>query len=278
MEFAMSVTLLVGTTKGAFLLERAEGGRFTVRGPFCNGWSINHFASGGGTIWAGGGNGWFGAGVWRSTDGGATWELSKLANGDFDKWMMNDPAQAAAWGVPTPEPAPFTGEVDAVWSLARVGDTLYAGTKPATLFASDDGGVTFRKVQALTDHPTRPEWEPGAAGLTLHTIVADPAQTEKLWLPGSLRPKMAARPLNAGCGGRMKRSSMTITAMATRSVIASTTWCARRATAMCCISRTITASGGRATAGAAGRTRRPACPRISAFRSPSIRATPKRCG
>lgn len=178
----MSVTLLVGTTKGAFLLERADGGRFTVRGPFCNGWSINHFASGGGTIWAGGGNGWFGAGVWRSTDGGATWELSKLANGDFDKWMMNDPAQAAAWGVPTPEPAPFTGEVDAVWSLARVGDTLYAGTKPATLFASDDGGVTFRKVQALTDHPTRPEWEPGAAGLTLHTIVADPAQTEKLWL------------------------------------------------------------------------------------------------
>ena len=65
----MSVTLLVGTTKGAFLLERSAGGRFTVRGPFCNGWSINHFASGGGTIWAGGGNGWFGAGVWRSTDG-----------------------------------------------------------------------------------------------------------------------------------------------------------------------------------------------------------------
>lgn len=179
----MTQTLLVGTTKGAFLLHSGPEGT-DVRGPFCGGWPINHFASdpGSGTIWAGGGNGWFGGGVWRSEDGGGNWTLTKLSNGEFDQWMMNDPDQAAAWGVPAPEKAPFTGEVDAVWSLSRVDGRLYAGTKPATLFASDDGGVTFTRVQSLTDHPTRPEWEPGAAGLTLHTIVANRQDPDKLWL------------------------------------------------------------------------------------------------
>ena len=53
----MAVTLLVGTTKGAFLLDRGKGGTFTVRGPFCDGWSINHFAADTCPIWAGGVNG-----------------------------------------------------------------------------------------------------------------------------------------------------------------------------------------------------------------------------
>lgn len=176
-------TLMVGTTKGAFLLSSGADG-WTVRGPFCGGWTINHMAAdpATGRIWAGGGNDWLGAGVWRSDDGGETWTLSKLANGKFDAWMLAEPEMAAHWGVPTPEPAPYTGEVDAVWSLAQSGGRLLAGTKPATLFASDDGGESFVRVQSLTDHPTRPEWEPGAAGLTLHTIVPDPARPEKLWL------------------------------------------------------------------------------------------------
>lgn len=181
----MTQTLLVGTTKGAFLLASDAGRhRFSLRGPFCDGWSINHVASDpeSGRIWAGGGGGWSGAGVWRSGDGGATWTLSKMSNGEFDRWMMRDPAQAAAWGVPVPEKAPFADEVDAVWSLAFAGGRLLVGTKPATLFESRDGGVTFQRIQALTDHPTRPEWEPGAAGLTLHSIVADPRAPGKLWL------------------------------------------------------------------------------------------------
>lgn len=52
------ITLLVGTTKGAFLIEgAAASGDWTVSGPHCGGWLINHAVgdSATGTIWAGGG-------------------------------------------------------------------------------------------------------------------------------------------------------------------------------------------------------------------------------
>ncbi len=35
---------------------------------------------------------------------------------------------------------------------------------------------------SLTEHPSREEWEPGGAGLVLHSIVADPADASKLWV------------------------------------------------------------------------------------------------
>ena len=35
------VTLLVGTTKGLFLIDEADGG-WAVSGPHCGGWPINH--------------------------------------------------------------------------------------------------------------------------------------------------------------------------------------------------------------------------------------------
>ena len=57
-EAAMEI--LVGTTKGLFVL---EGGR--VEGPFCEGWPINHAIGRGGEIVAAGGGKWEGAGVWR---------------------------------------------------------------------------------------------------------------------------------------------------------------------------------------------------------------------
>lgn len=50
------LTVLVGTTKGAFLL-RGDAARrdWEVEGPHCDGWAINHFASDPetGTLWAG---------------------------------------------------------------------------------------------------------------------------------------------------------------------------------------------------------------------------------
>ena len=53
------------------------------------------------------------------------------------------------------------------------GSRLYAGTKPATLLASDDDGESWEIVKGLTDHPSAAEWNPGAAGLTLHTILGE---------------------------------------------------------------------------------------------------------
>lgn len=180
-----SVTVLVGTTKGLFLL-RPDTARdeWTVSGPLCEGWSINHAIgdAGSGAFWAGGGGEFHGAGVWRSTDAGESWELSKLADGSMDEWIRNDPDTAAFFGTAPQPPAPFSGQVDAIWSLGRVGSKLYAGTKPATLFVSEDSGASWDLVKSLTDHPSANSWNPGAAGLTLHTIVASPDHPAKMWL------------------------------------------------------------------------------------------------
>ncbi len=176
--------LLVGTTKGAFVLDGdTDRASWTVRGPFCDGWPINHVVAdhSTGTIWAGGGGDWSGAGVWRSRDGGHRWELRQLTTGQMDEWAANDPdfAEAIGW---TETPVPFGTDFSQVWSLGHTGDRLYAGTKPATLLVSDDDGDTWQTVKGLTDHPSAPDWDPGAAGLVLHTIVVDPDDPEKVWV------------------------------------------------------------------------------------------------
>ncbi|MEO6019581.1 MAG: sialidase family protein [Knoellia sp.] len=178
------IQLLVGTTKGAFILDGDTARReWTVRGPYCDGWPINHVIGDPrtGTMWAGGGGDWSGAGVWRSDDGGQTWDLSKLTTGEMDVWAADDPDFAASIGW-SEEPAPFGSQFSQVWSLGRQGSRLFAGMKPATLLVSDDDGVTWESVKGLTDHPSAKDWGPGAAGLVLHTIVTDPRDPEKMWV------------------------------------------------------------------------------------------------
>lgn len=182
---ADGLRVLVGTTKGVFILD-SNGQRqdWQVSGPLCDGWPINHVIGdpATGTLWAAGGGDWHGAGVFRSTDGGASWVLSKLSNGQADEWLAANPEMATYTGMTASPPAPYTGEVKAIWSLHRAGGVLYAGTKPATLFASHDDGTTWTRVQGLSDHPSGPSWEPGGAGLVLHTIISDPDNPAKLWV------------------------------------------------------------------------------------------------
>lgn len=148
------VDILVGTTKGLFILkDRGNRQGWTVAGPFCDGMSINHACGDPrtGQIWAAGGGGWFPAGVWHC-DGG-TWTFSKDG---------------------------FDETVQSVWSIVRDGDRLLAGTKPAALYESRDRGETWQKLAALNEIPGAAEWMPGAAGLTLHTILAD--GTGNIWV------------------------------------------------------------------------------------------------
>ncbi len=157
------VVLLVGTKKGAFILEGDPGrGTWQERGPFCETWPINHVVGDAetGAIYAGGGNAWFGPAVWKSTDLGETWTHSSAGL-----------AYAAGQ-----EP------ISSVWSLATRDGRLYAGVQPAGLFESVDGGETWRHVEGLTNHPTRPEWRPGGAGLILHAIVPHPDDERQMWV------------------------------------------------------------------------------------------------
>jgi len=178
------VTVLVGTTKGAFLLSGGSAREgWAVSGPHCDGWPINHVIGDAqsGTIWAGGGGDWSGAGVWRSKDGGGTWELTKLTKGTIDEWAANDPetARFLNW---TPQDVPFEDAFSQIWSLGFAHGTLYAGTKPARLLASKDGGVSFEHLEGLANHPSADSWSPGAAGLVLHTIASHPDDPKKLWI------------------------------------------------------------------------------------------------
>ena len=175
-------TLLIGTTKGAFLLASDDRQNWHVTGPHCDGWCINHMiaAPDSGTIWAGGGGDWHGAGIWHSTDAGTTWELVKLTTGEMDQWAANDPDFAAMIGW-TDAPRPFTNQFKQIWSLGYAHGKLYAGAKPATLLVSTDHGATWQKVDGLTNHPSSDSWNPGAAGLTLHTLLFDPNDEKKMW-------------------------------------------------------------------------------------------------
>lgn len=181
---AGGVTVLVGTTKGAFLLSSdAARADWQVSGPHCGGWPINHVVADPvtGTLFAGGGSPFLGVGVWRSDDGGAHWTLAKLAKGQIDDWAASAPEMAAQMGW-SPQDTEFDGRVDSVWSLAPGRGVIYAGGKPGMLFMSPDGGAHWQGVDGFNNHPDRENWNPGAVGLTLHTIVPDPDDAQRLWL------------------------------------------------------------------------------------------------
>jgi photosystem II stability/assembly factor-like uncharacterized protein len=159
----MKVLLLLGTKKGAFIVESdAERRAWRLRGPCCETWPMNHVIAdrSTGVIYGGGGNEWFGPAVWKSSDLGATWTHS---------------SQGLAYAA---------GEqpIKSVWSLAAGRGRLYAGVEPAGLFVSDDGGLSWEHVAGLRDHPSRPGWQPGGGGLILHSLVPHPQDERQIWV------------------------------------------------------------------------------------------------
>jgi hypothetical protein len=155
--------LLVGTPKGAFILDGdVDRHRWALRGPSCEGWPVHDIAvePGSGALLAAAGSPWFGPAVWRSEDLGHTWTHSSegLTYGD------DGPA------------------IRTVWNVTAGPGGLYAGVEPAGLFRSADGGATWEHVAGLTNHRTRPEWQPGAGGLCLHSIVPHPTDTARMWV------------------------------------------------------------------------------------------------
>ncbi len=158
--------LLVGTKKGAFIIEGSqERRRWKVRGPAFAGDSIMHmsFDPRSGLLFAASGNPWFGSRVYRSRDFGHTWE---------------DPKVGPAF------PAESGQNLEKVWHVEpgrpQEPGVIYAGVEPAALFKSTDNGETWQWLQGLSNHPTRKDWQPGAGGLCLHTIVLDPTNVKNM--------------------------------------------------------------------------------------------------
>lgn len=73
--------------------------------------------------------------------------------------------------------------VAAVWGLglsAADPEVVYAGTEPSALFRSTDRGESFELVRGLWDHPHRPEWQPGAGGQAIHTVLPHPSDPRRV--------------------------------------------------------------------------------------------------
>lgn len=59
---------------------------------------------------------------------------------------------------------------------------VYAGVDPATLWVSEDGGMNWSLNEALANDPMRAQWNPGAGGLCLHTIIPDYSNPARMWI------------------------------------------------------------------------------------------------
>jgi hypothetical protein len=173
------VRVLVGTRKGAFVLT-SDGKReqWDVSGPHFAGWETYHVKGSPAEpdrLYASQSSGWFGQLIQRSDDGGKTWEQQG------SKFEYDGVPGTHQWYDGTPHPWEFAR----VWHLEPSltdPDTVYAGVEDAALFRSIDGGQEWQELSGLRDHETGSQWQPGAGGMCLHSIILDPSNPDRIFV------------------------------------------------------------------------------------------------
>ena len=173
------VRVLVGTRKGAFILE-SDGKRETwsINGPHFGGWEIYHIngsPADPNRLYASQSSSWFGQMIQRSDDGGQTWEPVD------NKFVYAGVPGTHQWYDGTPHPWEFKR----VWHLEPSlddPDTVYAGVEDAAIFKTTDGGKSWNELAGLREHGSGPRWQPGAGGMCLHTIVIDPTNPQRIYI------------------------------------------------------------------------------------------------
>ena len=219
------VRVLVGTRKGAFILT-SDGKRekWEVSGPYFAGWEMYHLKGSPvdpNRIYASQTSGWFGQIIQRSDDGGKTWFQPGTPpgettgpggqpKGESNKFVYDTSAET---GAPLTTHQFYDGtqhpwEFNRVWHLEPSltdPDTVYAGVEDAALFRSTNGGKTWEELSGLRGHGTGPNWQPGAGGMCLHTVVLDPKNSKRIFVAisaaGAFRSDDAGKtwkPINKG--------------------------------------------------------------------------------
>jgi photosystem II stability/assembly factor-like uncharacterized protein len=159
--------LLVGTRKGAFVLESdADRRAWSMRGPYCEGWPVYHAVhdSVTGTMYAAAASEWHGSAVWRSNDLGETWTLSSE-------------------GIGYPEDS--GRKVSKVSSLAARNGRVLVGVEAPGIFESKDGGETFSLLSTLEGQPGSEGWDdpanqpPGHLGIS--ALMLDKDHDSRFW-------------------------------------------------------------------------------------------------
>ncbi|MEX2446489.1 MAG: exo-alpha-sialidase [Dehalococcoidia bacterium] len=152
------MVLTIGTHKGGFTFRSTRARqKWTLDGPFFAGTDVHHLVldtRAEATLHAAVNSPWWGSATRSSRDLGATWD---------------EPAEAIRFDESAGR------NIERIWQITPGGaeqpGVLYAGCDPGVLFRSDDGGACWSEVQSLTGHSTRDQWNPGAGGLMVHSIV-----------------------------------------------------------------------------------------------------------
>ena len=219
------VRVLVGTRKGAFILS-ADGKRdkWEVSGPHFAGWEIYHLKGSPvdpNRIYCSQTSGWFGQIIQRSDDGGKTWfqpgtppgetkTPDGAPKGESNKFKYDVSKET---GAPLTTHQFYDGtqhpwEFKRVWHLEPSHtdpNLVYAGVEDAALFKSTDGGQNWHELSGLRGHGTGPQWQPGAGGMCLHTIILDKKNPNRMYIAisaaGAFRSDDAGKtwkPINQG--------------------------------------------------------------------------------
>lgn len=196
----MSKSILVGTRKGTFVVDK-QNGRWQPRLSGHAGQGVNFVARepDGGTLWAALGHGHWGAKLSSSSDNGQTWH-------DASQIKYPDDARHLALPMPS-EDGSVTGAVVAkeatllkLWIIGfGPSGRVYVGTIPGGLFVSTDGGERFELNRGLWNHESRggdlsngegsgtTHWfgtpaaaDSGEFAPGIHSIVVDPRNPDRI--------------------------------------------------------------------------------------------------
>jgi photosystem II stability/assembly factor-like uncharacterized protein len=165
------VKVMVGTRKGAWVYTSdAKRESWEVSEPILPGWTVYHVtmdARGRQPRMLAAANHWaWGRSVARSDDMGKTWE-------------QRSPGLAF--------PKDMEISVGNVWVVSPGHESqpgvVYAGTQPAGLFRSEDGGESWAPVDSLNRHDWRQYWTGSGGGeSTVHSIVVDPRDPQSMYV------------------------------------------------------------------------------------------------
>jgi hypothetical protein len=172
-----------------------------ISGPYFAGWEIFHMKGSPADpnrLYASQTSSWFGQLISVDDGGGKTWE--PVGN----EFAYDGVPGRHQWYDGTPHP----------WAFARVWhiepslndpNTVYAGVEDAALFRSTDGGQSWQELSGLRQHGSGPNWQPGAGGMCLHTIILDPRDAKRIFIAisaaGAFRSDDAGatwKPINRG--------------------------------------------------------------------------------
>ncbi|MBV6401780.1 MAG: hypothetical protein CNIPEHKO_02083 [Anaerolineales bacterium] len=186
------VLILVGTTKGGFIFESDEKRKkWEMSDILFKGWNVMHMQMDprDQRLYAATSHFVYGPTIHHSDDLGKTWTQAKespaLSRGSKSGRPAStmDEAFISEGGESIKEKPE---KMIKVWNIkpgrASEPNVLYAGAQPASLFVSKDRGETWTLNESLYDHPQRGEWGPGAGGLTLHTILLDPTNDQRMYI------------------------------------------------------------------------------------------------